>query len=177
MQRAGFEPGSSWLSVWRPRRHGHGEFTLTSAMFNEMIQLLLHSKVAKAESYLIDGYHNESLELTYYIETLIGTKHSIEVYLFCILQRQMNVSICTLVYVHLCQSKSIWKDTSNEFFALIAFSKKKTFNANIRLINTIKVYHRRGVKLCRHATCRCLKSRHFSAVVKYMCTARQIEFD
>ena len=36
-----------------------------------MIQHLLHSKVAKAESYLIGGYHNEWLELTYYIETLV----------------------------------------------------------------------------------------------------------
>ena len=37
---------------------------------NEIIQLLLHSKVAKAESYLIGSHHNEWLELTYYIETL-----------------------------------------------------------------------------------------------------------
>ena len=29
------------------------------AIFNEIIQHLLHSKVAKAESYLIGGYHNE----------------------------------------------------------------------------------------------------------------------
>ena len=34
------------------------------------MQHLLHLKVAKAESYLIGGYHNEWLELTYYIETL-----------------------------------------------------------------------------------------------------------
>ena len=34
---------------------------------------LLHSKVAKAELYLIGGYHNEWLELTYYIETLTGS--------------------------------------------------------------------------------------------------------
>ena len=43
------------------------------AIFNEMIQHLLHSKVAKAESYLIGGYHNEWLELTYYIETLVSS--------------------------------------------------------------------------------------------------------
>ena len=36
-----------------------------------MIQHLLHSKVSKAESYLIGDYHNERLELTYHIETLI----------------------------------------------------------------------------------------------------------
>ena len=30
-------------------------------------------KVAKAESYLLGGYHNECLELTYYIETLFET--------------------------------------------------------------------------------------------------------
>ena len=40
-----------------------------------MIQLLLHSKVAKAELCLIGGYHSELLELTYYIETLI---HALE---------------------------------------------------------------------------------------------------
>ena len=34
------------------------------------MQLLLESKVVKAELYLIGGYHNEWLELTYYIETL-----------------------------------------------------------------------------------------------------------
>ena len=34
------------------------------------MQFLSHSKVAKAELYLIGGYHNEWLELTYYIETL-----------------------------------------------------------------------------------------------------------
>ena len=53
------------------RKHGHGGITFSMAIFNEGIQLLLHSKVAKAESYLIGGYHNEWLELTYYIETLI----------------------------------------------------------------------------------------------------------
>ena len=30
-------------------------------IFDEMIQLILHSKVAKAESYLIGGYHNDPL--------------------------------------------------------------------------------------------------------------------
>ena len=58
---------------WRPRRHGHVEFTAFNAIFDKMIQLLLHSKVAKAESYLIGGYHSEWLELTYYTETLLWT--------------------------------------------------------------------------------------------------------
>ena len=43
---------------------------ILNIIFDDIIQLLLHSKVAKAESYLIGGYHNEWLELTYYIETL-----------------------------------------------------------------------------------------------------------
>ena len=41
------------------------------AIFDEIIQLLLRSKVAKAESCLIGGYHDERIELTYYIETLV----------------------------------------------------------------------------------------------------------
>ena len=41
------------------------------AIFDEIIQLLLRSKVAKAESCLIGGYHDERIELTYYIETLL----------------------------------------------------------------------------------------------------------
>ena len=45
------------------------------AIFDKIIQLLLHSKVAKAELYLIGGYHNEWLELTYYIETLRNTSN------------------------------------------------------------------------------------------------------
>ena len=39
-------------------------------LYHKLTQLLLHSKVAKAEKYLIGGYHTEWLELTYYIETL-----------------------------------------------------------------------------------------------------------
>jgi len=58
------------LLNWRPRRHGCCGFTLIMAIFYKLIQLLLHSKVTKAELYLIDGYHNEWLELTCYIETL-----------------------------------------------------------------------------------------------------------
>ena len=45
------------------------------AIFDKVIQLLLHSKVAKAELYLIGGYHNELIELTYYIETLVKKKN------------------------------------------------------------------------------------------------------
>ena len=70
MQRVGFEPAICILTDCRPRQHSHGGFTSSNAIFNEIIQHLLHSKVAKAESYLIGGYHNEWLELTYYIETL-----------------------------------------------------------------------------------------------------------
>ena len=32
---------------------------LKNAIFDKRIQLLLHSKVARAELYLIGGYHNE----------------------------------------------------------------------------------------------------------------------
>ena len=70
MQKIGFEPRIFSLADWHPKRLGHGESTGINAIFNEIIQHLLHSKVAKAESYLIGGYHNEWLELTYYIETL-----------------------------------------------------------------------------------------------------------
>ena len=71
MQRVGLQPGISWISSRSPSKHGHGGFTFLIAKFDKAIQLLLHSKVAKAELYLIGGYHNEWLELTYYIETLI----------------------------------------------------------------------------------------------------------
>ena len=70
MQRVGFEPGTSWTPVWRPRKHDHGRFILQGEIFDEIIQFLLRSKVAKAESCLIGGYHDERIELTYYIETL-----------------------------------------------------------------------------------------------------------
>ena len=49
MQRGGIEPGISWLIDWCPRKHGHGEFAFQNAIFDKLIQLLLHSKVAKAE--------------------------------------------------------------------------------------------------------------------------------
>ena len=71
MQRVGFEPGTSWTPDWRLRKHDHGRFILQNAIFDEIIQLLLRSKVAKAESCLIGGYHDERIELTYYIETLV----------------------------------------------------------------------------------------------------------
>ena len=47
-----------------------GDSCNNHAIFDEIIQLLLRSKVAKAESCLIGGYHDERIELTYYIETL-----------------------------------------------------------------------------------------------------------
>ena len=59
MQRVEFELRFSWLP--------------DSAIFDKMIQLLLHSKVAKAGLYLIGDYHNEWLELTCYVETLDKT--------------------------------------------------------------------------------------------------------
>ena len=62
--------GVFFLPDWCPGRHGHRGFTFYEAIFDKVIQLLLHSKVTKAELYLIGGYHNEWLELTYYIETL-----------------------------------------------------------------------------------------------------------
>ena len=73
MQRVRHEPGISWTPDWRLRKHGHGKFIQSQAIFDEIIQLLLHSKVAKAESYLIGGYHyhNEWIELNFYIETLL----------------------------------------------------------------------------------------------------------
>ena len=72
MHRAEFEPGIYVLAAWLPRRHSYGGFTFSDAIFNEIIQHLLYSKVAKAESCLIGGYHNEWLELTYHIENLIS---------------------------------------------------------------------------------------------------------
>ena len=74
MQKVGIEPGISWLSDCCPRRLGHKGFPYGYAIFDEIIQLLLHSKVAESESYLLGGYHNEWLELTYYIETLVLSK-------------------------------------------------------------------------------------------------------
>ena len=71
----GFELGISWLPDWRPGRHGHRELTFCFAIFDKQIQLLSHSKVAKAELYLICGYYNEWIELTYYIGTLVLPTH------------------------------------------------------------------------------------------------------
>ena len=76
MQRVGFEPGTSSTPDWHLRKHDHGRFILCNAIFDEIIQLLLRSKVAKAESCLIGGYHDERIELTYYIETLINSFQS-----------------------------------------------------------------------------------------------------
>ena len=76
MQRVGYELGTFWLTDQRPRGHGHGEFFHPLAIFDKVIQLLLHSKAAKAEPYLIGGYHIEWLELTYYIETLVYSSAS-----------------------------------------------------------------------------------------------------
>ena len=73
MLRVGFEPGIWRSADWCLRKHSHGEFTSINAIFDEIIQHLLHSKVAKAELYLIGGYHNKWIELTYYIETLHDT--------------------------------------------------------------------------------------------------------
>jgi len=59
MQRVGFEPGISFVPDCHLRTHGHGGFTFWFALFDEKIQLLLHSKLAKAESYFLGGNHNE----------------------------------------------------------------------------------------------------------------------
>ena len=47
---------------WRPWRHSHKRFTFSMVIFDKLIQLLLHSKVAKAELYLIGGNHNKWLD-------------------------------------------------------------------------------------------------------------------
>ena len=70
MQREGLELGNSWLTDWRPGKHGQWGFTFHKAIFDKVIQLLLHSKVAKAELCLIGGYHNELLELNLRIDHL-----------------------------------------------------------------------------------------------------------
>ena len=60
------------LSVdWRPRMFGYRGFTFSNAIFDKAILFSLNWKVAKAELYLKGYYHNEWLELTYFIETLI----------------------------------------------------------------------------------------------------------
>ncbi len=74
-QKVVFEPGISWLPDWRPRKHGYREFISSEAIFNRVMQFLSNSKVDKAKSYLIGGYHNEWLELTYYRETLGNFKN------------------------------------------------------------------------------------------------------
>ena len=51
--------GSPVYQSLAPEGMALGEFTFYIAIFDELIQLLLHSKVAKAESYLLGGYHNE----------------------------------------------------------------------------------------------------------------------
>ena len=68
--KVGFVPGISWSPDWRPKKHGYRGLIIGNAIFDKLIQFLSNSKVAKAELFLIGGYHNKWLELTYYIETL-----------------------------------------------------------------------------------------------------------
>ena len=69
--------GISCLPDWCPKRHGYGEFTIWIAVFDQIIKLLLHSKVTKVESYLIGGYHNEWVELTRNLSDHKITDHKI----------------------------------------------------------------------------------------------------
>ena len=73
MQRVESEVGTYGSTDWQLRRHGHWELIFHFAIFDKQIQLLSQSKAAKAELYLIGGYHNEWIELTYYIGTLHET--------------------------------------------------------------------------------------------------------
>ena len=56
MQRAEFKLGISFLQDWCPGRHGHRGFTFLLAIFDKLIQLLLHSKVTEVELYVLDGW-------------------------------------------------------------------------------------------------------------------------
>ena len=56
MHKVGLESGISCSLDWRPKKHDQSGFTFQNAIFDKV---LLHSKVAKAELYAIDGYHNE----------------------------------------------------------------------------------------------------------------------
>ena len=76
-QKVEFEPGISCSPDWHPRKHGYRGFTFLNVISNTIIQFLSNSKVAKTELYLIGGYHNEWLELTYCIETLILCSESL----------------------------------------------------------------------------------------------------
>ena len=60
----------SWSPDWGPKEHGYRGFIFMNTIFDKVIQFLPNSKVAKAELYLKGDYHNEWLELTYYIKTL-----------------------------------------------------------------------------------------------------------
>ena len=73
MQRASFELGSIDYQTDAPESMTIGDVYFQWVIFCNVIQLLLLSKVAKAESCLIGGYHDERIELTYYIETLCTT--------------------------------------------------------------------------------------------------------
>ena len=80
LQSPEFKLVISCFPDWCPGRRGHRGFTFHKAIFDKVIQLLLHSKVIKAELYLIGGYHNKWLELTYYSrvrnERTGGNKHT-----------------------------------------------------------------------------------------------------
>ena len=59
MQRVEFELVTCTLATLAPEGTAMENSYYTVIIFNEIIQHLLHSKVAKAELYLIVGYHNE----------------------------------------------------------------------------------------------------------------------
>ena len=70
------------------------------AIFNEIIHYLLHSRVDKAESYLISGYHNEWIELTYYIETLYMTKTFFHECIFTFFSSNTNIIVfCSQLHI------------------------------------------------------------------------------
>ena len=76
----------------------------------KVLQLLLHSKDAKAELYLMDGYQDEWIELTYYIETLGSTvqANKMRLGLPVILGQHLSGDVSRRLYLNLFNSAMGW---------------------------------------------------------------------
>ena len=139
-----------WIQNWRPTEHSHSGFTVIKAIFDKLRRTLLYSKVAKAELHLMDGHHNEWLELTYYIETLVyptnyHLKNKREIWIHtCILWRiETKGSTDTPLLplsLHVSGNCNVYKTTANLFLFLAAGRCLRQLKETHFLIFTIFIF-------------------------------------